>query len=159
MSAGLETAWEVVPGYEFFRRMLLRMLKMAAAWALIGIPVGVSNGIHVGGGTLNLVTQTVAGVVVFSMQGFILGILFNGPRASILGSAIGMFAALIATLAGAQIEGACMASVGLAAGGMFGATLCPLARLVIPSIRRVKATLQAAYERYREERRTASPQR
>jgi hypothetical protein len=112
---------------------------MAAAWALIGILVGVSNGIHVGGGTLNLLTQVFAAAVLFSMLGLLLGIVFDSRRESVVGSVIGLLVALIATLAGARIEVGCLTSIGLAAGGIFGATVCPLARLVFRFVRCVKA--------------------
>jgi hypothetical protein len=145
MSAELGARRKAAPGYAFLRRTLVRMLKMGAAWGVIGMAVGFSNGIYLGGGPLHLLAQVIAGTVLFPMLGLILGIVLDRPRESLAGSAIGLIAAVIAMQAGARIEVGSLTSLGLAAGGIFGATVCLVERLVVLAIRCARVTLQAAF--------------
>jgi hypothetical protein len=94
---------------------------MAAVWAFLGAVVGTVGRADVGGG-LCVVTFAMAGVVVLSPIGAVLGLIGGGVR----GTLIGVAAGAVVGLAHVGVD----AASGLVAGALFGASLRPYLRAV-----------------------------
>jgi hypothetical protein len=115
-----------------------RVLRMAAAWSILGMGAGVAVASSTGPGLVSYAANIVAGVIVFLPLGVMLGLFFDASRASLVGAVAGLFFGVIAGgLSGRSPGGDPLLGRRLVVGGLVGATVGPTIRLTTSTLARL----------------------
>jgi hypothetical protein len=103
---------------------------MVTAWVVLGAVLGTITGLHLGGGAIGLLSQVIAGIIVFSVLGLILALFTGRAKESLVGGTCGCVVGLMSgpirgTLSAAEAVNLC-----LVIGGLVGATCWPWVRVI-----------------------------
>src|SRR5437667_11384936 len=84
------------------RTIWRRMLRLVPVWALFGSFIGITGGL--GGGPIGIISGAIAGVIVISWLGVLLGLMGGEPKATFLsglaGALIGLLYSVLSGYAG-----------------------------------------------------------
>lgn len=108
-----------------------RMARMTVAWWALGAFLGFNMAIHAGGGVVGIIAQMIAGMIVLSVLGMLLGLAVDRARESILGGAFGAMVGILGeTCRGGLVQGEAV-SLCIIIGALIGATCWPWVRIVV----------------------------
>jgi hypothetical protein len=106
-------------------KIVRRMAQMTIAWLALGAFLGFNMALHAGGGGAAIIAQMIAGMIVLSLLGMLLGLAVDRGRESIIG---GAFGAIVGILGGSLHRVAAQGeviSLCIVIGALIGATCWP----------------------------------
>ncbi len=108
-----------------------RMARMTVAWLALGAFLGFNMAIHAGGGVVGIIAQMIAGMIVLSVLGMLLGLAADRARESIIGGAFGAMVGFLGeTCRGGLVQGEAV-SLCIIIGALIGATCWPWVLVVM----------------------------
>ena len=126
-----------------------RMAHMIVAWAALGAFLGFNMAFHAGGGGIALIAQMIAGMIVLSVLGMMLGLAADRGRESVIG---GAFGAIVGIVGGSLHQVAAQGeviSLCIVIGALIGATCWPWVRVVVKVLAWFKVLLLVGYREKR----------
>jgi hypothetical protein len=113
---------------------------MMATWALIGVIAGLNASIALGRTWTDYLAHILANVILLPVLGLILGPLTTRCRDAVLGAVMGLAVGSIA-FPDLDLQDAMLRGTMINVGGLLGATIVPLAGLIIRGFSGIRALL------------------
>jgi len=118
-----------------------RLRSMTAAWAVLGLVVGAHGGWRIAPEPLTLISHMIAGLMVFSALGLVLGLVSGRARHSLVGGACGVLVGVVCGPLPGQGSLGESVDLCLVMGALAGATLLPWLQATWATIRALSRLL------------------
>lgn len=111
-----------------------RMARMAIAWLALGAFLGFNMAVYAGPGVARILAQMIAGMIVLSVLGMLLGLAADRGRESMIGGAFGAIVGILGGTYHGVLAQADVVSLCIVIGALIGATCWPWVRIVVKTL-------------------------